>query len=137
MLAIPPATPVAEVIALMNESSTGCALVVDRGALVGIFTERDVLRKVAGRTDSTALLVGEVMTRDPDTLPQTASVAFALNRMSVEGYRHIPLLDDDGAPVGVVGMRDIINWLVDLFPYQVLSVPPNPRSSYPRTPEGG
>ena len=123
-------------IAQMNEMSVGCALVVDGGALVGIFTERDVLKKVASETfDQSKAAVRDLMTPSPDTLPDDATVAFALNRMSVEGYRHIPILDEDGAPAGVVGMRDIINWMVEIYPNKVLTVPPAP-SSFPRKPEG-
>jgi CBS domain-containing protein len=128
--------PVGEVITKMNESGHGCALVMEGDRLVGIFTERDVLKKMAGRgMDASKVVVQELMSRDPHTLPEDASVAFALNRMSVEGYRHIPLVDDDGSPVGVVGMRDIINWMVELYPNRVLNVPPEP-SSYPTKAEG-
>jgi CBS domain-containing protein len=133
---VAPHTAVSEVIAAMNEHSMGCALVVDDGLLIGIFTERDVLRKVAGSgKDPKRIFVRDLMTRDPDTLPQDATIAYALNRMSVEGYRHIPIIDDDGKPVGVVGMRDIIHWLVETYPDRVLNVPPVP-SSFPTKPEG-
>jgi CBS domain-containing protein len=134
---IQPSATVGEVIAEMNRLSIGCALIVEGEILIGIFTERDVLRRVAGTTlDVTTVNVREVMTPTPDTLPESASVAYALNRMSIEGYRHIPLLDTRGRPVGVVGMRDIINWMVDLFPARVLNVPPEP-GSFPRVPHGG
>lgn len=135
-LEVQPDAKVAEVIQTMNEASCGCALVVENGRLVGIFTERDVLTKVAGAgADAASVIVRDLMTASPDTLPQEATVAFALNRMSVEGYRHIPIIDDDGKPVGVVGMRDIIDWMVETYPDRILNVPPTP-SSFPSTPEG-
>ncbi len=136
-LIVAPADCVADVIHRMNEQSVGCALVVDdHGALVGIFTERDVLKKVAtGAMNTRQVPVRDVMTPEPDALPADASVAFALNRMSVEGYRHIPLLDRNGGPIGVVAMRDIICWLVDQHPDRVHNVPPAP-SSYPQKREG-
>ncbi len=135
-LMVQPQTSVAEVIAQMNARGCGCALVVDAGALVGIFTERDVLKRVAaGRVDASTTPVAELMTRDPDTLPNDTTVAYALNRMTEEGYRHIPLLADDGRPVGLVGMRDIILWMVDLFPARVLNIPPAPKS-FPSRAEG-
>ncbi len=133
---VQPDAKIAEVIAVMNEGSCGCALVVQDDLLIGIFTERDVLTKVAGsgaQTQTTA--VRDLMTTSPDTLPEDATVAFALNRMSVEGYRHIPILDEDGKPVGVVGMRDIINWMVETYPDRILNVPPVP-SSFPSKAEG-
>lgn len=133
---VSPDRKVSDVITIMNEGGSGCALVVDGDLLIGIFTERDVLTKIAGTTtDATAVTVRDLMTANPDTLPEDATVAFALNRMSVEGYRHIPLVDEDGKPVGVVGMRDIINWMVEMYPDRVLNVPPVP-SSFPAKPEG-
>jgi CBS domain-containing protein len=130
-------TSVAEVIRQMNERGVGCALVVDGERLAGIFTERDVLKKIAGKHPGLdALPVAEVMTADPDTLPSNASVAFALNRMVVEGYRHIPLVDERGRPQSVLSMRDVIGWMVELYPNRVLNVPPTP-DSFPRTPSGG
>jgi CBS domain-containing protein len=135
-LIVEPADTVAEVIRRMNDQAVGCALVVDDGALVGIFTERDVLKKIATSTlDTRKVPVREVMTPEPDALPADASVAFALNRMSVEGYRHVPLLDQNGSPIGVVAMRDIICWLVDQHPDRVHNVPPAP-ASYPQKREG-
>jgi CBS domain-containing protein len=114
----------------MNGGHVGCALVVRDGKLVGIFTERDVLRKVAGaKLDLTATPVEQVMTPNPDTLPATASIAFALREMSVEGYRHIPLVNADGSPEGVVSVRDIVTWLVEFLPATVLNLPPSPAIS--------
>jgi CBS domain-containing protein len=121
---------IADAIARMNGGHVGCALVVRDGKLVGIFTERDVLRKVAGaKLDLTATPVEQVMTPNPDTLPATASIAFALREMSVEGYRHIPLVNADGSPEGVVSVRDIVTWLVEFLPATVLNLPPSPAIS--------
>lgn len=134
---VTPEAKVSEVIQTMNEGSCGCALVLEGDLLIGIFTERDVLTKVAGAgADAASISVRDLMTASPDTLPEDATVAFALNRMSVEGYRHIPIIDEDGKPVGVVGMRDIINWMVETYPDRILNVPPTP-SSFPSTREGG
>ena len=133
---VAPDSSLNDVIAKLNDKACGCALVVDGGALVGIFTERDVLTRIVSQSiDCDKTPVAELMTRNPDTLPDDASVAYALNRMSEEGYRHVPLLDDDGSPVGVVGMRDIIHWMAELYPARVLNIPPAPKS-FPSTPEG-
>src|SRR5262245_52098871 len=80
----------------MNEHHIGCVLVQRSGKLVGIFTERDVLTRVAFRDGNRALKVEAVMTPKPETLEATESLAFALNKMSVGGYRHIPVVDDAG-----------------------------------------
>lgn len=129
-------TPLAEVIRILNEKHQGCALVVRDGRLAGIFTERDVLVRVVGRPlDLERTPVEKVMTANPDTLPESASIAFALRKMSQEGYRHVPLVDDEKRPVGVVAVRDIVAWMVELFPATVYNLPPEP--GYPREADGG
>jgi 2-oxoglutarate/2-oxoacid ferredoxin oxidoreductase subunit beta len=117
----------AVVIEMMQRNDRGTMLVVDDGELVGIFTERDVLMKVAGHAiDLTQSKVSAFMTPDPVTLPADSAVAFALNRMVLEGFRHIPLVDDDNRPVAVVSMRDLIEYLSDFFNRDVLNLPPDP-----------
>jgi CBS domain-containing protein len=122
----------AETIGRMQQGARGCALVVgDAGRLAGIFTERDVLMRVAGHTiDLGQTAVRDFMTRDPVTLPSDSSVAFALNRMLIEGFRHIPLVDERGCPTGVVSMRQVIEYLSDLFDRDILNLPPEPRPSF-------
>jgi len=106
-------------------------LIVDAGKLVGAFTERDVLMKVAGRQiDLERTEVSAYMTRDPLTLPADSTVAFALNKMVLEGFRHIPLTDDDGHPIGVVSMRNLIEYLSDFFNRDMLNLPPDPHITF-------
>ena len=138
LVAVHPGTSVADTIRAMNQQHTGCAVIADEatGELVGIFTERDVLTRVAVRPlDPERTPVAEVMTRDPDTLPAEASVAFALRQMTVEGYRNIPLVDAGRRPVGVIAVRDIVAWLCELFPASVLNLPPT--LSFPLNEDGG
>jgi CBS domain-containing protein len=117
----------AAVIAAMQRDDRGTVLVVNAGKLVGIFTERDVLMKVAGHPiDLTKSKVRAFMTPEPVTLPADSAVAFALNRMVLEGFRHIPLVDDDNRPVAEVSMRNLIEYLSDFFNRDVLNLPPDP-----------
>ena len=110
----------------MREGNRGAALVVSNGTLVGIFTERDVLMKVAGQPiDLEQAPISQLMTVDPATLPVEAAVAFALNKMVIEGFRHIPLVDDQHRPVAVVSMRDLIGYLSDFFSREILNLPPD------------
>jgi CBS domain-containing protein len=121
----------AETIGRMREGSRGCALVIEAGRLVGIFTERDVLMRVVGRPiDFERTAIRDYMTCDPVTLPSDSSVAFALNRMLIEGFRHIPLVDQQGHPTGVVSMRLLIEYLSDFFNRDLLNLPPEPRASF-------
>src|SRR5437899_11494240 len=91
-LGVSPEAPAIEVIRKMKEPRLGCALVLENGKLIGIFTERDVLNKLTGKkatTDTTA--VKDLMSANPETLHETDSVATALNKMSMGRYRHIPV----------------------------------------------
>ena len=90
----------------MNERRTGCVLVAQRGNLVGILTERDVLRAVAtGQVEGTH--VAAWMTRDPETVGLEDTSGHAAALMIHGGFRHLPVLDA-GAPVGIVSIRDLM-----------------------------
>src|SRR5262249_755159 len=73
-------------------------LIVDAAdQIIGIFTERDVLRRVVGQgLDPRRTSIGQVMTRDPQALRLRDRVAHALHSMSVEGYRTVPVVDEAG-----------------------------------------
>lgn len=128
---------VADAVKSMNDHHTGCVLVGRDGKLIGIFTERDVLTKDFFRADSHTVPVESVMTPNPETLEPEDSIAFALNKMSVGGYRHIPIVEADGKPVGVLSVRDIVDFLVDLFPSDVLNLPPSPKNAITNSIDGG
>jgi CBS domain-containing protein len=121
-------TSLAAVLQAMQRDERGAALVVEAGKLVGIFTERDALIKVAGKPiDLTRSEIRAFMTRDPITLPADSTVAFALNRMVLEGFRHIPLTDEEDRPVAEVSMRSLIEYLSEFFELDLVNLPPDPR----------
>ena len=66
------------------------------------------------------------MTRDPETLGVDAKLAYALNMMVVGGFRHVPLVDKDHRPVAMISVRDIVEYMVELFPKDVLNLPIDP-----------
>lgn len=128
-ICLSPKSTVRSAIERMNGGGVGCVLVEQEGQLAGIFTERDVLTKIVGTTlDIDRTLVEAVMTRDPEALSVDDRVSYALNKMSVGGFRHIPLVDDDGHPLGVVSMRNVVDYMVDLFRTEVLNLPPSPHN---------
>ena len=133
---VSPTASVADAVKSMNDHHTGCVLVGRDGQLIGIFTERDVLTKDFFRADSHTVAVETVMTRNPETLEPTNSIAFALNKMSVGGYRHIPIVEG-GRPVGVLSVRDVVDFLVELFPEDVLNLPPSPNNAITNSIDGG
>ena len=98
-----------DAIAQMQAEGVDCMLVTDQGALVGIFTDRDAILKVAGGS-SGGRTVGDVMTHDPVILRSGDPVAVAIHKMAVGGFRHVPIMEG-GVPTGVVSARDVFRHL--------------------------
>jgi len=110
-LTVPPAEPIARVIALMQTHGYGSVLVVEGERLVGIFTERDVLNRLTGRKlDLDRTPVSRVMTRDPKVLREDDTLAFAMHRMAVGSFRHIPIVRE-GKPPAFVSVRGVLRYL--------------------------
>lgn len=97
------------VITRMHESEADCVLVVAGERLVGIFTDRDAVVKVAGARLA-AIRVRDVMTPDPVVLRHDDPIAIAIHKMAVGGFRHIPIVEG-GRPTGVVTARDVFHHL--------------------------
>ena len=106
---VAPTDPVAWAIALMQRGGQGCVVVKSGDRLAGILTERDVLLKAAGeRVDLNAVTVGQLMSKDPVVLHEEDSLAVALHKMSIGGFRHIPL-EKNGRVTSVVSIRDLFH----------------------------
>jgi CBS domain-containing protein len=101
-------------ISLMQSHRIGSLLIVDsKGVLKGIFTERDCLMKVLGKVgDVDVVTVKDFMTPNPICERPDVSLAFALNLMSNGGFRHIPIVDQDKMPIGVVSVKDVVDHIV-------------------------
>lgn len=94
---------------LMAEKKIGAILVLEDGRIVGIFTERDALSKVlATSLDPNTALLSQVMAHDPQTIRADKPLAYALQMMADGGFRHVPVVDDQGGPVGMVSARDAL-----------------------------
>lgn len=124
---LPETAPIRAAIELMLEQGSSAVLVVKENRVVGIFTERDVLRRVAASGIDPARPVKDVMTRDPEALRLDDGIAFALNRMVVGGFRNVPIVDASGAPLAVLSQRDVVAYIVSLLPRRILNLPPEPR----------
>lgn len=99
---------VGEAITRMLDHKIGCLLVVDAGALVGIFTERDALIKASADLSVKSQPVSQLMTDAPESLSMSDSIAFALHAMDLGGYRHMPVVNELKQPTGIVSVRDIL-----------------------------
>ena len=123
---VPLGSSVADACRLMAKGQVGCVLVMEGERLAGILTERDVLYQVAGADRrASELRVDELMTADPTTLRAGHRVAHALNKMSIGGCRHLPILDEHGLAVGVLSVRRIVDFLAEQFPEKLLNLPPD------------
>ena len=115
---------------VMRREHRGCVVITEDGTprspLKGIFTERDVLLKVidSGRNPADVRLA-DVMTPDPESLRVDAKLAWALNMMSVGGFRHLPIVNEHGWPVFILSVRLIVDFLVESFPAEILNLPPD------------
>jgi len=128
LIRLAPDDPVGQAVEKMSKTQRGAVVVQDEhGHLVGIFTERDVLR--AGLDKDKQWRdhpVGDVMTRDPTTIHEGDSVAEALSRMNAGKFRHLPVVDDENRPTGLISIRDLLGYIAAQFPQDVLNLPPDP-----------
>src|SRR4029078_6156387 len=109
-LSVPQQASVSEVTRRMKDANSGCALVVEGGKLVGIFTEHDVLLKLTEGSAKLDMPVREVMRPNPEPPDETNSVAEALNKMSLGRYRHLPFKKADGS-YAVASIQSVLRYI--------------------------
>lgn len=120
---------VADAVNVMRQERVGCVLVCDdEGKLIGIFTERDLLRRVLATGKPLSIAVSECMTPDPVALDPKDSIGAAVRRMAEGGYRHLPVIDADRRPVGILSVKKIMHYLVEHFPATIYNLPPDPNT---------
>jgi CBS domain-containing protein len=135
-----PDATVARAVEIMRKKRVSAVMVVDKKAprkLIGVFTERDFLENALTTRGFAKVPVRKVMHRGPETLRPRDPVAYALNKMAVGRFRHVPLVDDRGVPVGMVSVRDVIDFIVELCPEEILNLPSDPALAVPRAVDGG
>ncbi len=112
-----------QVVSLFEQKGIGSVIVTgDGGRVVGIFTERDCVRRVMpALPGSLGSPITDFMTRDPVTQQPDITIAFALNLMSHGGFRHVPLVDGEGVPVGIISVRDVVDYLANSLVEDLLS----------------
>jgi CBS domain-containing protein len=125
----------ADAVAAMREGNIGCLLVTEFGRVVGVFTERDLLMRVLAPGHPLDTPIRRCMTPNPVTVAPKDSVRTAIKRMQKGGYRHLPVVDEEDRPLGILSARRVVHYLVEHFPSLVFNLPPEP-DRYPETPEG-
>jgi len=111
-LVVSPSMPVREVLRLLVDNKVGCVVVAEQGKIAGIFSERDALLKLGERAAELGERpVSEFMTSNVESLPPSAKIAFAVHRMEQGGFRHVPVINEQGEAVGIFSVRDILSYL--------------------------
>ena len=108
LLSIEPATTIAEVARDMRKDDADCVAVMSEGRLVGINTERDLVKAIADGIDPKEARADVVMTRDPATVDADEDVAVVAVKMMRLGIRHLPVVNKAGKPVGLVSARNLV-----------------------------
>ena len=111
VVTVAPEDTLGEAAEKMMASGVGSAVVSDFGRLIGILTERDLLRAVAQRIHSSEARVREWMTADPITATEDTSAEEAGRTMLENGFRHLPVVSGE-RPVGIVSLRDVAEWSI-------------------------
>ncbi len=126
---------VGQALAAVQRHGMGYVLIVEDGRPVGIMSEREVLMKIVARDVKYDENVDTYMSHRPETLTSKDQIATAIKRMNEAADNNIPIVDESGRAVGVLRTLDIIHFLAEAFPAQVMNLPPRPHQLIPE-PEG-
>lgn len=107
LLSVAPEDTIGEAAQRMADQNVGSAVVLDHGRLIGIITERDLLRAMAGRVHPSEGRVREWMTGDPMVASQSTTTTEAARIMLEQGFRHLPVVDGERT-LGIVSLRDVV-----------------------------
>jgi CBS domain-containing protein len=120
-------TALRDALTVMRDHGGDAVLVLDGGrGLAGILTERDVLNRVLGNDVDESRPVDEFMTASPRTLSAEATLIEAMQAMEQGHFRNVPLVDGDGQVVGVLRQLDLLEYVAEAFPQEILNLPPRP-----------
>ncbi|MFM2106838.1 MAG: hypothetical protein RL338_1870 [Chloroflexota bacterium] len=127
-IVVGPGTSLAACLEAIRRGGVGdSVLVVDgAGRLLGVLAERDVFGRLTDPAFDLAVPVETLMTRDPRRLRLDASIRDAMALMATGRHRNIPLVADDGRVLGVVRQTDLLRYLAEAFPEELLNLPPRP-----------
>lgn len=129
-------TAVQDALNQMRDQNVNVCMVTAGERLAGIFTDRDVLSRVATQNELLNQPIDHVMTPDPITVGPETSAAAALWLMDAKGIRNLPVVGDDGRILGAMTHQAVINYLAARYPIEVQNRPPHPEQ-FARKPEGG
>ena len=136
-VSVPPGTSLTDCLGAIQQTGTGDSVFVCEadGRLTGVLTERDIFGRIVGGQVDLSQPVETLMTTEPRTLDLDQTIRDAIVLMQTGRYRNVPLVDEAGHLVGVVRLADIIKYLAESFPEELLNLPPRPNQRM-KEPEG-
>ena len=134
---VPPGTSLADCVRAIQRTGTGDSVFVcdASGRLMGVLTERDIFGRIVGGTIDLREPVETLMTTEPKTLDLDDTIRDAIVLLRTGRDRNVPMVDETGSLVGVVRQADIIKFLAESFPEELLNLPPRPHQRM-QEPEG-
>ncbi len=108
LLSVEPQTSLADVAKRMRREDADSVAVMSEGQLLGIITERDLVRAIADGVDPQQAKADVIMSADPATVTADEEVAVVALKMMTLGIRHLPVVDQDGSPMGLISARDLV-----------------------------
>lgn len=119
-------TPYGEVIGRLQSENKFSVLILEGKKVVGIFTERDALKKGLLQGTDPKTPIEKLMTPNPVVVDPEDSLAVAIRTMHEGKYRHLPIVDSNDEFLGMISVRDIVFYLSENYPYEVFNQPPDP-----------
>ena len=117
---------VGHVLRKMRDRRVSAVLIEENDRLLGIFTERDALTKVADNPSTWEREIAHFMTRDPQSLSSQQPISEALKLMNAGHYRNVPIVDENGRIEGNLPQHEVIRFITDEFPQDIYNLPPEP-----------
>jgi len=112
LLVAAPSDTIAKIVEIFQKKAKSCVLVYEKKKMVGIISNRDLIRRVAGiHQDLKKVKVKEVMTANPEYVGLKDPISFVVNKMAMGGFRHVPVIAPDGSPISIVNIHDVMHYL--------------------------
>jgi CBS domain-containing protein len=130
-LTVPPGTSLAECLRVIHRSGVGDSVLVvgADGRLEGVLTERDIFARLIGTSADLDQPVETLLNTEPRTLRLEQTVREAIELMQTGRFRNVPIVDETGRVAGIVRQQDILRFLAESFPEELLNLPPRPHQA--------
>ena len=110
-----PSDSVEKVVQILQKEKQSAILIIQHEQLLGIVSKRDLLRRTAGHeTKLSSLKALDVMTANPEIVKANDPLSFAVNKMAMGGFRHLPVLSEEGCPIGIISIQDVLSFLAQI-----------------------